>query len=171
MATMHLKRDGTGPRVNGRAFATVFAMVLCCGVSYALGSQVSPATARPATPHVPPYHAHPPRAHLPQVLPWMEFAGNPCAENAYYFAAKIRPVLYQQPCYCPCGEELGHTCLLDCFTRSDKHAAICATCLKEAIFAYRQTLLGVNAQSIRAKIIKGEWQKIDLAKYTQPPKQ
>lgn len=41
--------------------------------------------------------------------------------------------------------------------------------MQEAIFAYRQAMLGVSAQSIRAKIIKGEWKKVDLRKYNQPP--
>jgi hypothetical protein len=68
------------------------------------------------------------------VLPWTEFAGNACAENAYYLAAQIRPVPYQQPC----SAELGHRSLLDCFTRPDKHAAICATCMQEAIFSYQR---------------------------------
>jgi len=161
----------TRHRIDARVLVAVLAVAFCCGISRTLASQGSSAKVRSVTPHVPPYHAHAPRGPLPQVLPWAEFAGNACAENAYYFAAKIRPVLYQQPCYCPCSRELGHTCLLDCFTRSDKHAAICGTCLKEAIFAYRQTLLGANAQSIRAKIIKGDWKSVDLAKYSQPPQQ
>jgi Protein of unknown function with PCYCGC motif len=158
-------------RTSGRAFAMVFALVFCCGITHTLSSAGAPEKPRSAAPYVPPYHAHPPRGPLPRVLPWAEFAGNACAENAYYFAARIRPVLFQQPCYCPCSKELGHTCLLDCFTRSDKHAAMCATCIKEAIFAYQQTLLGVNAQEIRAKIMKGEWKNVDLTKYSAPPKQ
>jgi hypothetical protein len=158
-------------RTGSRAFAAMLALAFCYGMAYRTAAYASPAKTPSVTPNVPPYHAHPPRGPLPQVLPWAEFAGNPCAENAYYFAARIRPILYQQPCFCPCSKELGHRCLLDCFTRPDKHAALCATCLQEAIFSYQQAMQGVNAQAIRAKIIKGEWKKVDLAKYNQPPKQ
>lgn len=142
---------------------------LCCWLICATPGHALPAQSRSAKARVPPYHASPPRGRLPQVLPWTEFTGNPFAENAYCFAAKIRPVLYQQPCYCPCRRDLGHTCLLDCFTLPDKHAAICATCLQEAIFAYRQTMTGADAKTIRAEIIKGEWKKVNLQEYTRPP--
>ena len=131
------------------------------------GAPKSPSV-HPAAP-VPPFHAHPPRGPLPQVLPWHEFVGNPWAENAYRLAARIRPVLYQQPCYCWCSRSLGHTCLLDCFIRQDKHAADCQTCLKEAIFAYQQTKRDVNARTIRAEIIRGDWTKVNLAASNRPP--
>lgn len=156
-------------RMGARVFTVILAVAFCCGLVPTTEAYASSAKQHAIAQHVPPYHAHPPRGALPQVLPWTEFAGNACAENAYRFAAQIRPVLYQQPCYCPCSGELGHTCLLDCFTRPDKHAAICGTCMQEAIFTYQQTMQGANAQTIRAKIIKGEWKKVDLAKYSQPP--
>ncbi len=149
-------------RVAAVLLLTLFAL------GRALPSQSSPNRPRAVT-QVPPYHAHPPRKPLPPVLPWQEFVGNPWAENAYRMAARIRPVLYQQPCYCWCSRTLGHTCLLDCFTRPDKHAADCQTCLKEAIFAYQQTMRGVNARTIRAEIIKGAWVKVNLAHYNHPP--
>jgi hypothetical protein len=166
-----LRSDKSRRERAGNLLAVILAGVFCCGTVHTLAGYASPARAKSIPPRVPPYHSHPPGGPLPQVLPWTEFAGNACAENAYYFAARIRSVLYQQPCYCPCSKELGHTCLLDCFTRADKHAANCGTCLQEAIFAYRETLLGANPQTIRAEIIKGEWKKVDLAKYNQPPTQ
>ncbi len=134
-------------------------------------SRLTSSYAAPQAPRasVPPFHSRSPRGPLPQVLPWREFAGNPWAENAYRLAARIRPVLYQQPCYCWCSRNLGHACLLDCFTRPDKHAADCQTCLKEAFFAYQQTMRGVNARTIRAQIIKGDWTKVNLALYSRPP--
>lgn len=158
-------------RAGGRVFALILSCAFCFGLTHITADYALPPTAHPAAPHIPPYHVHPPRGPLPQVLPWAQFASSASAENAYYFAAQIRPVLYQQPCYCPCGEELGHTCLLDCFTRPDKHAAICTACMQEAIFSYQQAMQGADAQTIRAKIIKGEWKKVDLAKYNQPPTQ
>jgi hypothetical protein len=168
METMHPKKSAW-QRTSGRALTAVLAVACCWVLVHTSAICASPAKERAATPQVPPYHARAPRGALPQVLPWTEFAGNACAENAYYLAAQIRPVLYQQPCYCPCSAELGHRCLLDCFTRPDKHAAICATCMQEAIFSYQETMQGISAQAIRAKIIKGEWKKIDLARFSRPP--
>ena len=156
-------------RMRNRACATILALAFCSGMTWGAAPSASAAKTTAVTPHLPPYHAHPPRGPLPQVLPWTDFTGNAHAENAYYLAARIRPVLYQQPCFCPCGKALGHTCLLDCFTRADKHAAMCGTCLKEAIFAYQQAMQGADAQTIRVKMIKGEWKKVDLTKYNRPP--
>lgn len=157
----------TRPQVKFASVLLAFAMGLTPGVAPGTASPAGPAVAKA---EVPPYHAHSPRGPLPQVLPWREFASNPWAANAYRMAAQIRPVLYQLPCYCGCNRELGHTCLLDCFTRADKHASICDTCMKEAIFAYQRTMEGVNARTIRAEIMKGKWTKVDLAQYHQMPR-
>ena len=73
---------------------------------------------------IPAYHSRASRKPLPATLPWEQFANNPYAENGYFFASRIREVLYQQPCYCFCDRSLGHGSLLDCYTRPDKHAAI-----------------------------------------------
>lgn len=164
---------------NARHF--LFAMIVMVLFGLTLPILSSARTARGASPgptqqqsnpraaNVPPFHDHLPCGPLPRVLPWWKFVGNPWAENTYRLAARIRPVLDQQPCYCWCGRTLGHTCLLDCFTRPDKHAAACETCIKEAIFAYQQTQKGLTAQAIRAEIIRGEWRNIDLSKYDKPP--
>ena len=83
-------------------------------------------------------------------------------QKIYAMAAKVKPVLYQQPCYCRCDREVGHTSLLDCF--GDNHGSICDVCKKEAVYSYQQTKLGKSAAEIRAGIMAGKWKQVDLAK-------
>jgi hypothetical protein len=114
---------------------------------------------------VPAYHANPPSGALPATLDPKVFPGV-LNQNIYALAAKEKPVLYQQPCYCHCDREVGHTSLLDCYV--DKHASVCAVCKMEAVYAYEQTKLGKTPAQIREGIIQGKWKEVDLAKY-QPP--
>src|SRR5437763_1262050 len=118
---------------------------------------------------VPAYHAKVPRKPLPATLSWAQFP-NPYVQNAYYLASKIREVLYQQPCYCHCDRTFGHGSLLDCYTRPDKHAAVCQTCLMETFFAYEETQAGKTPEQIRREIMHGDWQHVNGAKYSVPPK-
>lgn len=118
---------------------------------------------------VPPYHpAAPPAKRLPSTLNPMQFP-DPITQNAYAMAGKIRAVLYQQPCYCHCDKEMGHGSLFDCYTGT--HAAVCNICKMEAIYAFNETAKKKSAAQIRDGIIKGEWKKVDLAKYREykPP--
>jgi len=87
----------------------------------------------------------------------------PIVQNAYAVAAKIKNILYQQPCYCHCDRSHGHTSLLDCF--ASKHGSGCGTCIYEDFYAFEQSRKGKSAEQIRAGIIKGEWKSIDAAKY------
>jgi hypothetical protein len=87
-------------------------------------------------------------------------------QNAYALAAKIKKVLYQQPCYCYCDRHAGHGSLLDCYT--GKHAAECGVCLREGLYAYEQTKKGKTATQIREGIEKGEWRTVDMTKYQTP---
>jgi hypothetical protein len=87
-------------------------------------------------------------------------------QNAYAVAAKIKKVLYQQPCYCHCDRSQGHKSLLDCF--ASRHGSGCGTCIYEDFYAFEQSGKGKTAAQIRAAIIKGEWQLVDAAKYQQP---
>src|SRR5260370_23476186 len=64
---------------------------------------------------VPAYHAQPPGEALPETLDPAQF-DNPVVKNSYALAAKVKKVLYQQPCYCHCDRAHGHTSLLNCFT-------------------------------------------------------
>jgi hypothetical protein len=117
---------------------------------------------------VPAYNAAPPRngQKLPPILPKEELLGpefQPYVAHAYELAAKIPATLHQQPCYCYC-DRMGHNSLHSCY-ESD-HAAHCGACLKELYYSYAQQKRGKSAKQIRAAIIKGEWQKVDLQSST-----
>jgi len=92
---------------------------------------------------------------------WGEAFQNPYQLRAYELAAKIPNVLNQMPCYCYC-ERIGHKSLHTCFEST--HGAHCGICMKEVFYAYEQTKLKKTPAQIRAGIIKGEWQSIDLEK-------
>lgn len=115
----------------------------------------------------PAYHARAPRGPLPPTLPPSEFS-DPRVQTAYAMAAKIRRVLYEQPCYCRCDKGFGHRSLLDCYVGD--HASVCETCLMEGIFAYNQTKAGKTPGQIRAEIKRGEWKNVNLNDYLTPPK-
>jgi Protein of unknown function with PCYCGC motif len=120
-----------------------------------------------ATEPIPAYHVVPSSAaENEKTLDPEDFAHDPVTRNAYAMAAKVKKVLYQQPCYCYCDHSQAHTSLLSCYTGD--HAAYCEVCKKEAIYAYEQTKQHKTAKQIRAGIIHGEWQKIDLAQYKAP---
>jgi uncharacterized protein with PCYCGC motif len=114
---------------------------------------------------VPAYNAAPPPkgTKLPAILPkgelWEGDAQYPYQTHAYELAAKIEPVIHQQPCYCYC-DRMGHNSLHSCFETT--HGARCATCLKELYYAYQQNQKGKKASEIRDGIIKGEWKQVDL---------
>jgi Protein of unknown function with PCYCGC motif len=115
---------------------------------------------------VPAYHAQPPTEALPQTMDPTQF-DNPVVKNAYALAAKVRKVLYQQPCYCHCDRAHGHTSLLNCFTTT--HGAMCNVCLAEALYSYEETRKGKTATQIRQGIERGDWQHVDTAKYQNYP--
>lgn len=98
---------------------------------------------------------------LPETLDPGQFPNKDVA--AAYRAAKASPeVLAQQPCFCHCDRKMGHRSLLDCF--GTKHAAQCDACVKEAIFADRESRNGKSAEQIREEIIKGAWKTVELAR-------
>jgi Protein of unknown function with PCYCGC motif len=119
---------------------------------------------------VPAYHMGPPPkgAHLAPIVPRSQRTGEAYSEKyqqvAYDIAQKIPGVLYQLPCYCYC-DRIGHKSLRTCY-ESD-HAAHCATCLKEAYYAYFETRKGKTPRQIREGIIKGEFQSVDLIEAAQ----
>ena len=79
---------------------------------------------------------------------------------AYEMAAKIPEVLYQQPCFCRCDVALHHRSLHSCFEGT--HGAVCATCMRQAVYAYQQTQLGKTPVEIREGIIRGDWKDVDV---------
>ena len=114
---------------------------------------------------VPAYHAEPPKGPLPETLDPAQFL-DAQTRNIYTLAAKVKPILYQQPCYCGCDKEVGHKSLLDCFT--DFHGAHCILCKKEAAFTYSESQQGKTAAQIRKEIMDGKWKEVDLTKYDAP---
>ena len=111
----------------------------------------------------PAFHAKPPQSALPPTMAPSLFADIQTS-NAYAIAARIKKVLYQQPCYCHCDRSQGHGSLLDCYV--SRHATECDVCKLEDFYAYEQTRKGKTPAQIREAIMKGEWQKVDTAKYS-----
>src|ERR1700730_10699231 len=111
---------------------------------------------------VPSYHAYALKPPFPATLDPKQFP-DPLNRNVYTLAAKIRPVLYQQPCYCYCDRNVGHKSLLDCY--ASEHGSQCDICQKEAVLAYQQTQKGKTPAQIRAAIIHGDWKSVDMKPY------
>jgi uncharacterized protein with PCYCGC motif len=120
-----------------------------------------PATSNSAE-TVPAFHAEPPTGELP---PTMEpsIYSDKLVFNAYVVAGRVNKVLYQQPCFCHCDRSNGHGSLLDCFV--SRHGSGCDICQKEDFYSYEQTRKGKTPTQIREGILRGDWQKVDLAKY------
>lgn len=122
-----------------------------------------------------PYHKGPPMGPLPATLDPAQFKEKRAAFVGYSIAAKIRELLYQEPCYCECNKMEGHESLLDCYT--SKHGEYCHTCQSEVFFIYEQSKLGKTAAEIREALEKGDAFKSDAkqyadahyTEYTQPP--
>jgi hypothetical protein len=114
---------------------------------------------------LPAFHAQAPQGELPATMNPDLFT-DPVVQNAYTVAARIKRTLYREPCYCHCDRSQGHGSLLDCF--ASKHGAGCNICIAEDFYSYEQSRLGKTAAQIRAGIIKGKWQSVDLAKYQKP---
>src|SRR5579859_67908 len=145
--------------------------IVCCAIlcgaalGIAIAAASGPALARQASEEVPAFHSEAPKGNLPAVLSPSEFT-NVVMQNAYILAARVKKVLYQQPCYCHCDRSQGNGSLLDCF--ASKHGAGCGVCMREAIYSYEQTRKGKTAAQIRAGIERGEWQQVDMTKYEAP---
>jgi hypothetical protein len=116
----------------------------------------------PADQGIPSYHAYALKPPIPATLDPKAFS-DPLNRNVYALAAKIKPVLYQQPCYCYCDRNAGHKSLLDCY--ASEHGAQCDICQKEAILAYQMTQKGKTPAQIRTAIIRGDWKSVDMKPY------
>ena len=111
---------------------------------------------------IPSYHAYVLKPPFPATLDPKQFP-DALNRNVYALAAKIRPVLYQQPCYCYCDRHEGHKSLLDCFAGT--HGSVCDVCQKEAVLSYHLTQKGKTPAQIRAAIIRGDWKSLDMNPY------
>lgn len=111
------------------------------------------------------YHKEPPVGPLPETLNPKPFIGQKRAFVAYSIAAKIRELLYQEPCYCPCDKVAGHKSLLDCFTST--HGYGCRGCQSEVFFIYEQSKDRKSPGEIREAMEKREMWKLDPTKYAE----
>jgi hypothetical protein len=170
-----LRRKLMGAVVASLALAGFGGAPLRAQNSSAQQSQPAPAASPAPAPtpaakflktEVPAYHAEPHKGVLPDTLDPEQFS-DAQTRNIYTLAAKVKPVLYQEPCYCGCDKEVGHKSLLDCFT--DYHGAHCILCKKEAAFTYRESQQGKSAAEIRKEIMDGKWKEVDLAAYDTLP--
>jgi hypothetical protein len=114
---------------------------------------------------IPAYHKQPPSSPLGPTLDPQQFS-NMIVQNAYIVAARIKKLLYQQPCYCHCDRSQGHGSLFDCF--AGNHGSECNVCMSEDFYTYEQSRKGKTAAQIRAGILEGDWRSEDLAKYQLP---
>ncbi len=138
----------------------------CVGVAL-LTMAASAQWSNPAD-EVPAYHAAPPSKPMPPVMTGEQLTGpyftHSYQVTTYKMAEKIPEVLHQLPCYCRCDRALGHKSLHSCFEGT--HGAACATCMREAVYAYQQTKLGKTPTEIRGAIERGEWQSVDVLNAT-----
>jgi asparagine synthase (glutamine-hydrolysing) len=133
----------------------------------------SPANASPGTgrkvetsaAHKHAYHSEPAKGPLPSTLDPVQFANKKTVFVAYCLAARLKDVLYQMPCYCPCDKREGHASLLDCYT--SKHGTACKICQMEVIVAYTQSKAGKTAAEIREAMEQGDVFKFGLSKYVE----
>ena len=117
---------------------------------------------------VPAYYAVAPRHGYPALLSGDQLTGpifnRPYKVLAYQMAAKVEPVLFLEPCHCRCDRAMQHKSLHSCFEGT--HGAVCATCMREAIYTYQQTQLGRSPEEIRAGIAREDWQTVDVQNAT-----
>ena len=156
---MRTKREWT---MGATLFAAAMLLVLMPSGAPLNATQAAAQSDEP----LPAYHAQAPTAALPDTMDPAQFE-NPVIKNAYALSARVKKVLYQQPCYCHCDRAHGHNSLLDCFT--SKHGSMCNICLGEALYSYEQTRRGKTAAQIRDGIVHGEWQSVDASKYQTYP--
>lgn len=142
---------------------TVFIVIAVATAASTFGQLMTPPK---ALGDVPAYHPAPPAkgVKLPSILAKEQLTGPAFQNNyqvhAYELAAKIPRTLYQQPCYCHCDRNVGHTSLHTCFTSA--HGAHCSTCMQEVYYSYRMTKLKKTAKEIRDGIIRGDFASIIL---------
>ncbi|HUI74389.1 MAG TPA: CYCXC family (seleno)protein [Candidatus Acidoferrum sp.] len=151
-------------RANREVFGGVLLLsaILLVAWPSTSSSRTPPQTGEP----VPAYHDHLPPGPLPATMAPSDFS-DPVVKNAYRLAARVKKVLYKQPCYCHCDRSQGHGSLLDCYV--SMHASMCDICVREALYSYEQNRKGKTPEQIRAGIIRGDWQTMNISKYRTYP--
>lgn len=151
-------------REKSRTVSSAILCVIALGMA-TIAPRAASHQAQSAEEPVPAFHKEAPKDPLPETLNPSQFS-NVVVQNAYTLAARVKKILYQQPCYCYCDRSHGHKSLLDCFAST--HGSACGVCLREAIYSYEQSHKGKTAEQIRAGIECGEWQHVDMSKYQTP---
>ena len=148
--------------ITGTLFIAAGALLLVPQFASSQSQQMPGMQHDSSTEPVPAFHAQPPQGELPQTMEPSLFTDK-LIFNAYVVAGRMEKVFYQQPCYCHCDRSQGHGSLLDCFV--SRHGSGCNICMKEAFYSYEQTRRGKKPEQIREGIMRGDWEKVDLAKY------
>jgi Protein of unknown function with PCYCGC motif len=155
----------------GKSLLAVGFLAAAVGLLVVPQFAASPALQMPGMDHsatpgepTPAFHAQAPKDALPPTMKPASFTDIQTF-NAYLVAGRVKKALYQQPCYCHCDRSQGHGSLLDCFV--SRHGAGCDICQKEDFYTYEQTRSGKTPGEIRDGIMRGEWQKVDTAKYAK----
>jgi hypothetical protein len=151
---------GTAARSSGQTQAQRQSQITAANVGTP-GERCAKQDTRPSP--VRPYHQGPPTGPLPATLDPAQFKEKRTAFVSYSIAARIKELLYQEPCYCECNKMEGHESLLDCYT--SKHGEYCPTCQSEVFFIYEQHKLGKTAAEIRDGLGKGDAFKSDAKQY------
>jgi len=155
-----------GVNMRGRIAYGIFLTALALGVAIVPQRAASRQAQSGASEEpVPAFHAAAPQGPLPATLSAALFT-NVVVQNAYTVAARVKKILYQQPCYCHCDRSQGHGSLLDCF--AGKHASGCDVCIREGFYAYEQARKGKTAAQIRTGIEHDEWRQVDMTNYQAP---
>lgn len=98
------------------------------------------------------------RAGSESSAPAFSLDGQPAEVTARYHFVEQHPELISTiPCYCGCGNSLGHQSLRDCYLRPDgggydDHASVCYVCLEEVTDIERLVAAGEDPASIRTWI-------------------
>ncbi|MGZ4112805.1 MAG: PCYCGC motif-containing (lipo)protein [Tumebacillaceae bacterium] len=83
---------------------------------------------------------------------------DPKIVQAYQVAAKNLELLQSMPCYCGCGESVGHTSNASCFVKGktsdgkiiwDDHGTKCDTCMEIAVTSAKMKQEGKTTLEIR----------------------
>jgi hypothetical protein len=151
--------------MRGKIVGGIFLTALLLGLALLPQRAVSRQAPNVPEEPVPAFHTAPPQGPLPATLSPAEFT-DVVVQNAYALAARVKKILYQQPCYCHCDRHQGHGSLFDCF--AGKHAAVCDVCIREGLYTYEQSRKGKTAPQIRTGIEHGDWQQVDIVKYQAP---
>ncbi|MEK4229908.1 PCYCGC motif-containing (lipo)protein [Solibacillus sp. FSL H8-0538] len=97
----------------------------------------------------------------PEILPSFLDDKNETIRLSYQVAANYSDVLEWVPCYCGCGDSVGHRNNLNCFIQErhadgtitwDDHGTRCNVCIEIAIQAAQMSKDGVELKDIREKI-------------------